>query len=102
MRTKSTKAVLLAAVILPMWLDTAFTQTMIPYTNDAYTVLLDHFDGSTLGSMVAFQRNGQPCGSPLPSATPNYAFGSSVGGLNQALTLYPPVGTPAGSSTDVE
>jgi hypothetical protein len=99
---KTIKMFLLAAVILPMWLDTAFTQSITPYTNDANTVLLDHFDGSTLGSIFAFQQNGQPCGSTLPSATPNYSFGPSVSGLNQCLTLYPPVGMPAGSATYVE
>ena len=69
----------------------------IPYTSDAYTILLDHFDGSTSASILAYTNDGAACGSPKPSAVPRYAYGPGPGGLNQALTLYPPLGAPVGS-----
>ena len=95
---KTTKMFLLAAVILPMWLDTAFTQTITPYTNDAYTVLLDHFDGSTSASILAYMSTGAACGAQLPPATPSYSYGPGAPGLNQALTLYPPASDPTARS----
>jgi Concanavalin A-like lectin/glucanases superfamily len=63
---------------------------IIPYTNDAYTVLLDHFDGSTSANILAYTNTGAPCGNALPLVTPSYSYGSGAPGLNQALTLYPP------------
>ena len=73
--------------------------TVIPYTNDAYTVLLDHFDGSTSANVLGYTNTGGGCGPTMPVATPNYSFGSGPSGLNQALTLYPPSGAPAGSGS---
>ncbi|MBI4689990.1 MAG: fibronectin type III domain-containing protein [Nitrospirae bacterium] len=73
--------------------------TVTPYTSDANTVLLDHFDGSTNASILAYSENGQACGSALPSATPSSVYGSGPNGLSQSLTLNPPVGEPAGSAT---
>ncbi len=70
-----------------------------PYSSDANTVLLDHFDGATSASVLAYSETGAPCGSPKPSATPNSAYGSGPNGLSQALSLNPPVGEPAGSGT---
>ncbi|HEY6839218.1 MAG TPA: caspase family protein [Geobacteraceae bacterium] len=66
---------------------------------DAATILLDHFNGSTRGSILAYNHNGQPCGSELPAATPAFSFGPGLDGLSQALTLESPPGTPANSST---
>lgn len=73
-----------------------------PYTPDANTVLLDHFDGSTSATILAYSNNGQPCGSPMPSATPVFSYGAGPNGLDQALTLAAPVGEPAGSTTYLE
>lgn len=70
-----------------------------PYSSDEHTVLLDHFDGATTANILAFTNNGAPCGAPRPPAAANYAFTSAPAGLDQALALYAPLGTPAGSST---
>ncbi|MBS4096778.1 MAG: hypothetical protein KGZ83_08090 [Sulfuricella sp.] len=70
-----------------------------PYTADANTVLLDHFDGTTGASILAYRETGAACGSQKPSATPSSSFGTGPSGLNQALTLNPPVGQPAGSGS---
>ena len=69
-----------------------------PYNNDAYTVLLDHFDGSTSATILAYTNTGAPCGNALPLVTPSYSYGSGVSGLNQALTLYPPASDPTARS----
>lgn len=62
-----------------------------PYTNDAYTVLLDHFDGSTSANISACTNsNGSPCGNPWPSATADYSYVRGPSGLSQAVALYPP------------
>ncbi|HQT96915.1 MAG TPA: IPT/TIG domain-containing protein [Thermodesulfobacteriota bacterium] len=71
----------------------------VPYGSDGNTVLLDHLDGSTAASILAFSQNGQSCGGALPSTTPSYSYGAGPSGLNQAITLYPPAGQPAGSAT---
>ena len=64
-----------------------------PYTNDAYTVLLDHFDGGTDGAILAYATtNGTPCGNPWPAADPDYSSIAGPGGLGLALGLYPPPG----------
>src|SRR5262245_32756356 len=62
-------------------------QTVVPYTEDADTVLLDHFDGTTSANLLAYTANGQSCGSPLPSATPGDSFSAGPLGLNLALAL---------------
>jgi hypothetical protein len=72
---------------------------VVPYTSDANTVLLDHFNGATSATISAYYYDGSPTGTAFPSATPSYSFGSGPNGLNQELTLYPPTGTPVGSAT---
>ena len=72
---------------------------IVPYTSDANTILLDHFDGSTSATISAFNMDGSPNGTAYPSATPSYSYGLGPNGLNQALILYPPSGMPAGSGT---
>jgi hypothetical protein len=71
--------------------------TLVPYTSDANTVLLDHFDGSTSASINGVI-SGAECVA-LTAATPTYAYDIGQGGLGQAVTLGPPAGQPAGSSS---
>ncbi|HSB67815.1 MAG TPA: choice-of-anchor tandem repeat GloVer-containing protein, partial [Candidatus Methylomirabilis sp.] len=73
--------------------------TVTPYVPEASTILLDHFDGSTSASLLAYRENGAACGAAKPAATPNAAYGSGPTGLSQALHLYPPVGEPVNSQT---
>jgi hypothetical protein len=68
-----------------------------PYTNDASTVLLDHFDGGTVGSILALVNDGLPCGPAKFATTPSFAFGAGPLGLGQSLALYQAAGQPAGS-----
>ncbi len=70
-----------------------------PYTADASTVLLDHFDGTTSASIMAYSENSAACGAAKPSATPSSSFVPGAAGYNQALTLISPTGQPAGSAT---
>jgi hypothetical protein len=79
-------------------LSVLFLSGFVPYTNDANTVLIDHFDGSTGANILGYQYVAA-CGSEKPSATPVSAFVSGPGGLGQALSLAPPAGQPAGSTT---
>jgi fibronectin type 3 domain-containing protein len=72
---------------------------IVPYTIDANTVLLDHFDGSTSASILAYNENGAACGTSKPSVSPSYTYGSGPVGLSQALILSPPSGQPAGSAS---
>src|SRR6266567_4366476 len=52
----------------------AQAQTYVaPYANDAYTVLLDHLDGSTSANILAYTNNGAACGTARPSAVPSYS-----------------------------
>ncbi len=67
-----------------------------PYTSDPFTVILDHFDGSSSASINAYRYTGS---NPPPACTPNSAWVSGVPGLSQALELSPPLGEPAGSAT---
>jgi hypothetical protein len=75
----------------------------VPYTPDANTVLIDHFDGATSAGILAYSEDGVVCppygGTPKPSATPISAYVTGPSGLNQALSLNPPAGQPAGSGT---
>lgn len=73
--------------------------TVAAYEPDANTVLLDHFNGASSASILAFSQNGQACPMPLPSATPRYAYVAGPEGLSQALALDPPEGQPAGSAS---
>jgi hypothetical protein len=66
--------------------------SVTPYSNDANTVMLDHFDGSTSASILAYTNNGGLCGPEKPSILPNYSYLLGTGGLGQALALYPPAG----------
>ena len=72
---------------------------IVQYTTDANTILLDHFTGTTSATISAFKMDGSPNGTAYPSATPSYSYGQGPNGLNQALTLNPPSGMPAGSGT---
>jgi hypothetical protein len=72
--------------------------SITPYTTDASTVLLDHFNGSTAASILAFTNNGAPCGSPRPPIAPNYSWVSGPAGLNQGLSLLLPLSDPTGRS----
>lgn len=70
-----------------------FYGDITPYTNDAYTVLLDHFDGSTSATILAYATtNGTPCGNPWPAASPSCSYVPGPSALNQALALHPPSG----------
>ena len=62
-----------------------------PYTPDANTVLLDHFDGTIdpSGTIEAFSYTG--VSNPEPPAVPNYAWVGGPNGLGQALELLPPI-----------
>jgi hypothetical protein len=71
---------------------------VVPYTSDANTILLDHFDGSTSASINAYV-NSTGCDIVYPSATPSYAYNAGQSGLGQAITLSPPAGQPAGSAS---
>jgi hypothetical protein len=71
-----------------------------PYTPDSNTVVLDHFDGSTVGTIAAY-RQVAGCGTPAPAVTPSFAYGAGPAGFGQALTLGPPAGEPGGSATYV-
>ena len=71
----------------------------VAYSTDSNTVLLDHFDGATSASILAYSENGAACGSAKPSATANSAYVAGSSGLGQALSLNPPVGQAAGSAT---
>ena len=68
------------------------------YTADANTVILDHFEGSSGASILAYSNTGA-CGPAYPATGAVYAYGPGACGLSQALTLSAPVSVPAGSST---
>lgn len=70
-----------------------------PYTSDANTVLLDHFDGATSASIFAYSENFAPCGPVKPSPIPSYSYVVGPNGLNQALSLNAPIGQPIGSAS---
>jgi uncharacterized protein (TIGR02145 family) len=72
--------------------------TVAPYTVDASTVLLDHFDGSTSAGISAYLDT-CGCGSSCGATTPTYAYSSGQSGLGQAITMSPPAGQPAGSAS---
>jgi len=63
---------------------------IVPYTNDANTVLLDHFNGGTSAAILAYTNNVIPCGPERQAISPSFAFGSGPSGLNQALGLFVP------------
>ncbi|MBU2508691.1 MAG: DUF2341 domain-containing protein, partial [Bacteroidetes bacterium] len=68
------------------------------YVADANTVMLDHFNGSTNASILAYRETGVACAT-MPTAEPNSSFDVGLSGLSQALKLNHPTGEPAGSST---
>ncbi|MBI5050104.1 MAG: DUF1566 domain-containing protein, partial [Nitrospirae bacterium] len=95
--------ILVFNLVLALGIATTITSALAvmsttPYTSDANTVLLDHFDGATSASILAYTEVAG-CGSPKPSATPSSAYVPGPSGLSQALNLNPPVGEPAGSAT---
>ncbi|MCK9426589.1 MAG: FG-GAP-like repeat-containing protein [Ignavibacteriaceae bacterium] len=69
------------------------------YLPDANTVMLDHFNGTTDASILAYTQTGQTCGSELPPATPSFYFSQGLNEFYQALTLNPPIETAQGSAT---
>lgn len=77
----------------------ALSAAITPYSSDANTVLLDHLDGATSASILAYSETGAACGTAKPSAAPNATYVAGLNGLSQALSLNPPVGQPAGSGT---
>src|SRR5439155_24906003 len=72
--------------------------TVVPYAMDSATLVLDHFDGSSVAA-ISGNRAVPGCGSPNPVVPPNYSFTQGLDGLGQALTLAAPQGEPSGSST---
>ena len=67
---------------------------------DSSTILLDHFDGSTSATVLAYKQvDGQACGPALPALPPAYSYSSSLSGSYQSLTLFAPIGGTAGSAT---
>ena len=72
---------------------------LTPYSTDANTVLLDHFDNVTGAGIFAYSETGAACGSPKTSATPVSAYVAGPAGLGQALSISAPPGQPAGSVT---
>ncbi|MFA5026886.1 MAG: LamG-like jellyroll fold domain-containing protein, partial [Candidatus Methylomirabilota bacterium] len=71
-----------------------------PYASDTGTILLDHLDGSTSASLLAYQELGAACDwTAKPAATPNAVYTSGPSGLGQGLSLYPPIEQPTGSKT---
>ena len=87
-----------AVLVISCWCNRAVGQ-VTPYSSDANTILLDHFNGATSATISAYNYNGAPTGTAYPSATPSYSYGQGPNGLDQELTLYPPAGTPTGSAT---
>ena len=67
-------------------------QALAPYTNDANTVLLQHFDGSTSGSITAVYSASGPCGGPYPSTGYAATYPASQSGMGNALRLCHPEG----------
>ncbi|MHB8827994.1 MAG: LamG-like jellyroll fold domain-containing protein [Syntrophales bacterium] len=77
----------------------AASSSLHPYVADVATVLLDHFDGVTTASILAYSENGAACGAAKPSAVANFSYVAGPSGLTQALAMAPPTGQPAGSAT---
>ncbi len=75
-------------------------QSVPAYAPDTNTVLLDHFDGSSAGSILGFRA--QPCGPPNPTVPPNSSFMPSRSDLAQALCLQKPAGEPDFSGSYVK
>ena len=89
-----------ALLVATLFVPGAFAAcTVVPYTSDANTVLLDHLDGSTSASINAYSVGSGCSGTPWTAATPSYAYGSGQSGLGQAITMSPPAGQPAGSAS---
>jgi len=72
--------------------------SVVPYVSDANTVLLEHFDGTSIASFNAFIV-GSGCGTQFTATTPSYSYGAGQSGLGQCLMISPPAGQPVGSST---
>jgi hypothetical protein len=71
--------------------------TVVPYTGDANTVLLDHFNSSTSATFNAYIGS-SGCGS-WTAATSIHAYATGPGGLGPAMMMSPPAGQPAGSAS---
>ncbi len=76
-----------------------FVCGFVPYEPDSNTVLIDHLDGATNASILAYSETGAACGTAKPLATPSSAYVAGPVGLGQAISLNPPEGEPEGSST---
>jgi hypothetical protein len=77
----------------------ALAAPVVPYTSDANTILLDHFDGATSAGITGYVVGSGCSSTAWPSATPSYAYNAGQAGLGQAITLGPPAGQPAGSAS---
>ena len=86
-------------IVLFLFITPRVFAQIVPYTADANTVLLDHFDGATGASILAYSGEQVTSCTQQPSATPSYSYISGPNGFTQALILNPPVGQPAGSAT---
>jgi len=64
--------------------------------------LLDHLDGSTVGSLKGYVRDASSCGSYYPTATPVFGYFAGVNELDRYLKLKEPNPTPGISSSYVE
>ena len=78
---------LLAAVLLG-----SPARAFVPYTNDAHTILLDHFDGAVGGTLLGYQADVGPCGAERPPALPVFAYVPAQEGPGRALQLCHPPG----------
>jgi hypothetical protein len=70
---------------------------LVPYTSDAGTVLLDHFDSSTSASLNAYIV-APGCGG-FAAATPSFTYISGQSGFGKAVAMSPPAGQPVGSAS---
>ncbi len=62
-------------------------------------VLLDHFNGSSGASILAYSNGNLACDARLPAAVPRYSYGAMFNDLGQYLALEPPEGASSGSAT---
>jgi hypothetical protein len=73
----------------------------VPYLPDANTVLLDHFNGSTLGTLLGHDWDRSSCGTAFSSVAPGASFTDGQPGLGEALQMSRPSSYPGGSVTYV-
>lgn len=78
-----------------------FGCTTTPYASDGTTVLLDHLNGSTVGTIFGDNRQAG-CGGAFPAATPRYNYGAGPTGLDRGLAMLAPAGANASSETYIK